>query len=106
MARQKGAARAGLADPRAEQASEHPAPQLEGFGEDQRCPVAVWRHAAPRPELLLRPEEVETRSKEAREPVAAPLAPLDPCEAARGRVTGTGRRVDVEDQRRAALVAS
>ena len=92
--------------PAGEQAPEHPAAQLERLGEDEPRPVAVRRLAAPLLELLFRPEEVEPGSEEAREPVAAPPAPLDPREAAGRRPARAGHRVDVEDQRRAAPVAA
>jgi hypothetical protein len=89
-----------------EEASEHPATQLERLGEDEARPVAVRRLAPPLGELLFRPEEVEPRSEEARQPVAAPLAPLDPREAAGRRPAGARHRIDVEDERRAAPVAA
>lgn len=82
----------------AEQAPEHPATQLEGLGENEPRAIAVRGLAAPRLELLLRPEEVEAGSEEAREPVAPPSAPLDPREAAGRRMAGAGHRVYVEDQ--------
>ena len=81
-------------------------PSSKASREDQPRAVTVGRLAAPRPELFFRPEEVETRSEVAREPVAAPPAPLDPREAPRRRVARAADGIDVEDQRRAAPVAA
>jgi hypothetical protein len=83
------ASAAGLAGPRdIEQTAEHPAAQLEGLGEDEPRPISIRGPAAPGGEVFLRPEEVQACSEEAREPVAAPSAPLHPCEAPGGRQAG------------------
>jgi hypothetical protein len=89
-----------------EQAPEHPAAQLEGLGEDEPRAVAVRRLPAPRLDLFLRPEEVQTRSEEAGTPVATPPSLLDPRQDAGRRPAGTADGMDLEVERRTAPVTS